>query len=403
MIKYEERYKYPYRAVLNITDDCVSRCSYCFVNQNPHYMTFETAKKAVDFVYKNYLYCKENNLLGSEDKAGIYFFGGEPTMLWNEIIVPILEYIEKTYGGKNFRLGITTSGMLLNKQRLDLLKQYNVKILLSCDGDEFTQNHNRPLKNSNMSSFEVIDKIIPELLERFPDACMRATIYGDTVDRLYENFMYAIKKGFKSCFFACDARNTVWDETKKSILEEQINKISYYILSERLSNGVSPIHFTNLEEKYQMIVNNDLNIKVDIINRCGLGTTGNVAINYLGYILSCQEQVTGENNHWSYIGNIDEGIDEEKHKKLLEIYSHELKKSEFADCNECKIKKMCRGGCPSTQKDLFNSFKKVSDIQCYYDNLLLNNAIVSMNLLVENNNKDFIEQLTKNMLGKENK
>ena len=80
---------------MNITDDCNLACHYCFVQQKPHYMDLQTAKDAVDFLWNNYQIKKEKKL--PTDNPYINFFGGEPTLLWDEIIEPLSIYIRNNY------------------------------------------------------------------------------------------------------------------------------------------------------------------------------------------------------------------------------------------------------------------------------------------------------------------
>ena len=56
-------------------------------------MSLDTAKDIIDFLENNYNIKKENNWLFADEKILITFFGGEPTLLFDSIIVPIIEYI----------------------------------------------------------------------------------------------------------------------------------------------------------------------------------------------------------------------------------------------------------------------------------------------------------------------
>ena len=51
--EYKEEYKYLTNICLNLTDACNCECKYCFVEQQPHYMTYEVAQAAVDFIVEN--------------------------------------------------------------------------------------------------------------------------------------------------------------------------------------------------------------------------------------------------------------------------------------------------------------------------------------------------------------
>ena len=156
--KYPEFAKYPISAIVNVTDDCNLACRYCFVEQHPHYMTLDTAKVAVDWLYNNYLKIKELNL--EKDKPMLYFFGGEPMLCYKSIIVPIVKYCEEKYPN-TFQFGITTNGTLLNKKIIDFFKEKNFSIMFSMDGIKESQDYTRPCKhNCNLSSYDLIMKNI---------------------------------------------------------------------------------------------------------------------------------------------------------------------------------------------------------------------------------------------------
>ena len=79
-MEFEYKAHYPYfcNVCLNLTDSCNLACKYCFVQQKPHFMSLETAKKAVDFMVNNFNKAKE---LGyGQDQVNLTFFFCEPTL-----------------------------------------------------------------------------------------------------------------------------------------------------------------------------------------------------------------------------------------------------------------------------------------------------------------------------------
>ena len=68
-----------------------------------------------------------------DNTISITFFGGEPTLLWDELIEPLVAYSKDKYPGR-VKFGITTNGTLLNEKRIDFLKENNIPPLLSIDG-----------------------------------------------------------------------------------------------------------------------------------------------------------------------------------------------------------------------------------------------------------------------------
>ena len=61
----KDDYSLPTCICLNLTDDCNLACKYCFVQQKPHYMTFEVAKDAVEFIMNNHK--KKSELYADEE------------------------------------------------------------------------------------------------------------------------------------------------------------------------------------------------------------------------------------------------------------------------------------------------------------------------------------------------
>ena len=116
---------------INISHDCNLRCEYCFAakgdfGQGRCLMSFETAKKAIDFIIAN---------SGTRHNLEVDFFGGEPLMNF-DVVKQTVEYarsIEKEHN-KNFRFTITTNGLLLDDEKIDYINKEMSNVVLSLDG-----------------------------------------------------------------------------------------------------------------------------------------------------------------------------------------------------------------------------------------------------------------------------
>ena len=96
--EYKEQYKYLSAICLCITDACNLACKYCFVEQHPNFMSLQTAKDIADWLYNNCQIKIKNNWVNEKEKCKINFFGGEPMLLFDEVIKPLIEYCkEKNY------------------------------------------------------------------------------------------------------------------------------------------------------------------------------------------------------------------------------------------------------------------------------------------------------------------
>ena len=392
--EYREEWQYPTNVVFNLTDDCNLACRYCFVQQKPNYVTLDTAKDVVDWMVNNLQIKKERKLINNtqEQKCRLTFFGGEPMLMFEKIIQPLTLYIQEKYKDL-FIFGITTNGTLLNKDRIDFLKKYNIRPLLSIDGDEYTQNYNRPCRDNKLNSFDLLIKNIPYLLENFPLTTFRSTIYEPTVKYLFDNYLFAESLGFKNYFAIPDSRHGKWKKENIQILEEQLNLIYNYQLNEYLNN-IEPLHFSKSDEMYRYILQKDLNKLQNQVTpmRCGLGTT-TISINYKGELYSCQEQDTRDiSNELFYLGDIYSGINKNKQNKLLQKYliSNNVKCENEQLCNKCQIFKYCLFyNCPSTNFDLFKDFQTCPEILCLYNQMIYKRSLANMKVLTENNNELF--------------
>ena len=116
---------------LNIAHDCNLRCQYCFAStgdfgEGRKLMSYETGKKAVDFLLKN---------SGDRVNLEMDFFGGEPLMNFDMVkkLVAYCREQEKIHN-KNFRFTMTTNGVLIDDDVIDFCNKECHNVVLSLDG-----------------------------------------------------------------------------------------------------------------------------------------------------------------------------------------------------------------------------------------------------------------------------
>ena len=186
--------------LLSLTNRCNLSCEYCFVKQNPQDMTLEIAEKAIAILLDN---CKLKN-----EKPRINFFGGEPLLKYEELIIPIVEKYHQ-----QISFGITTNGILLNEDVVDFFYKYGVKVLLSFDGVPEVQNKQRS------NSYSQVLNNIPYLLFRLPNTAMRSTVTKYSIPYLYDTVLMAEECGFKKISFCPNAYED-WDKEIENIMYE---------------------------------------------------------------------------------------------------------------------------------------------------------------------------------------
>lgn len=351
---------------LNVTQKCNLKCKYCFVVQQPLEMTYTTAKDAVDFYAQN--------AVAEAVDPQVTFFGGEPMLKYEEVVKPIVEYIRATYG--DYDLSITTNGTLLNEERLRFLKDNDVGLLLSIDGDKETQDFNRPY-HSGKGSYDDID--VEMVLKYYPNVTYRGTIDPATVHKMYDNYMWAKAKGFTNSSMILNVFAD-WDEEHIDILREQTRKIVEKVDMLRKS-GLPYMEFNQLydagkhDTKLRQIDDNyfrDEGQHLPACGRCGLGGTRFASVGASGNIYSCQEMTENPESKEFIIGNIYTGVDDDARLRISQSFNTKNAKCEDESyCNECAIKRICDGGCTINNFFQTGSLDRLPKIFCIWQNIIL--------------------------------
>ena len=405
-IEYNEGWKYPVHATLNVTDACNMRCRYCFAEKHPHTMKLETAKKTVDWVVSNYKKQIENNWFGLKPyECSIYFFGGEPTIEFYTVIEPTVKYCQQQYPDIIFHFGLTTNGLLLNDYMINFFKYYGFSFLLSIDGIKQVQDYNRPLAFKNESSFDAVVKNIKKVAEALPYSIIRGTVIPATCEYLFASYLFFEQCGFRRLFFAPNLREE-WPEDKKNIVKEQMRKIFHYRTNQYLM-GITPVEFSKIDYTYEQILQYDLKYLnknfYDIIYkdfhdtpiRCGIGLGDNgVSIGFDGNIYGCQEQPTHEKNIF-FIRDIYNGINPDLHLQLINTVNNSIyQPSDIKKCEKCFLNVACKKThCISAALSVNNNFDLAIDYHCEWDQMMCNECIIQMNILVEKNCETFKKYL----------
>ena len=400
-MQYQPHYAWLTNLCINLTDACNLACKYCFVEQHPHYMTLDTAKEIVKWEADNYKKKKEAGLM-KRDHANLVFFGGEPMLCYDTVIVPLVEWIKETYPDV-FDLSMTTNGTLLNEERIKWLSDHKFGLLLSIDGAPETQNYNRPCRDGR-NSYDLIAPNLPVLLHYYPNLTFRSTIYKDTVEHVFENYAYASALGFRDIFITPNCREE-WPEDKIAILNQQYEKV-YDMFIAGMRGELPLLHNSRIDDSFTEVLRHDLDVKsgfftkkinnLRAVERCGLGT-GMGSVGYDGSIYGCQEQTSRDDKNIFLIGNIfTGGIDKARHLRLLEEYHYggDVRCSDEGVCNNCPLMSQCDGkACPSTTWDLSGDFNVYPKMYCIWLQIQFYQASRAMKILVSENNQRFKEYL----------
>ncbi|HNZ82891.1 MAG TPA: thioether cross-link-forming SCIFF peptide maturase [Sedimentibacter sp.] len=327
---------------LNMTHDCNLSCEYCFASQGTYngekaYLSFETGKKAFDYLVKN---------SGNRRNLEVDFFGGEPLMNFNTIkkLVDYGRSLEKEYN-KHFRFTVTTNGVLLDEEKIDYINENMDNVVLSIDGRKETNDRMRKTINGKGSYDLIIDNFKKFINKRgSKDYFIRGTYTSYNLD-FSEDVKHMRESGFDKISVepvtAKPEEKYALKDEHVDILKKEYEKLTEYFIK---SNKTK-------DKKFQFFhFNIDLESGPCIYKRsmgCGAGTEY-VAVTPKGELYPCHQFVGQEQ---FIIGSVDEGI---TNHAVTDKFKG-LSVNDKPACRDCWAKYFCSGGCHANAYNFNNN------------------------------------------------
>lgn len=142
-----------------LAEGCNLKCTYCYegIDKKTGKMDIRTFDQTLAFIMKNRV---EN------DKIHIVFLGGEP-LLNKPLFFYAINKINSNYKEirDQFKLEMTTNGVFLDDNVIKVVKEENINLSLSIDGEEHTQKRNRRSVYGD-DTFSTISKNLQKLIEQ---------------------------------------------------------------------------------------------------------------------------------------------------------------------------------------------------------------------------------------------
>jgi len=353
---------------LNVSHACNMACAYCFAgcgdtgeesdnnksdNNKPDtgndiLMSFETGKRAIDFLFEN---------SGDKKNLDVDFFGGEPLLNW-DVVKKIVLYARELECGtdKRFRFTLTTNGLLIDDDVINFTGNHMHNVVLSLDGRPEVHDAMRKLPSGSGSYSKVVDKI-----KKLADArCgkgyyIRSTFTGENKD-FVNDILHIADLGFKelSSEPAVSGKtqgesSLVFSEADLPQLFKQYEKLAVEMLKrEQLGTGFNFYHYT-LDLTGGPCVHKR-------IAGCGVGTEY-MAVTPSGELYPCHQFVGDKRFH---LGNVWQGIVNtglQNEFSACSIYSR-------TECLNCWAKFYCSGGCAANAYYDSGSLNGIYKIGC---------------------------------------
>ncbi|SLM86977.1 radical SAM protein [Vagococcus fluvialis] len=350
--------------ILQITQECNLRCSYCpyscdLNSQRSHTnkrMSWDVAKKSIDFFYSH---------SKSTDEVVISFYGGEPILNF-KLMEKCVEYAKFVFLGKNINFNITSNGTIWNKKIMAFLVENDFSITLSLDGPKKIHDKHRTFKNGK-GSFDLIMKYLSDAISEHGKTLINKLSINmvmdpsndfDEINNLFKN------KLLKDINLRAEVIDDDFSEEKNIYSDDFIEKIRYH----EFLSIINYFHLVKIQDTSKITEYTPLLIETDyerfLLNYDKLDENFSPSgpcipgqrrlfVDVNGEFFPCER--ISENNDFMNIGNLSEGMNMCKSSRILNIATlteNECKNCwAFRLCNHC-VKLCDDNGVISREKKL---------------------------------------------------
>jgi uncharacterized protein len=339
--------------LLEITDDCNLRCRYCVYSGKFHdrrvhgkkNMTWSTAQSAIDFFF-NWM-IEHKNLRTLPYVLSLGFYGGE-ALLNFDLLKKAFDYSKNLFkqkmnelGVKNASIGfgITTNGLLLDKEIVDFLVNNDFNLILSLDGPREIQD-----RNKGRGNFGILIKIIEDFAENYFEYYKKKVSFSIVYDKetdlqiirdffsqaLFQNVL-SLNFGYVTNLFS-DIKHDISGVNEKKVVEEIFNKIEQKSSLFKIEKGI-------LSQQFEFNIN-QIGIKSVYGGYCTLGSK-KIFVRVNGDFMGCEKMSDS-----FVIGNTNNGFDVQR---IMEIGEAWIKETE--NCGACILQGCCHACVGTNGKD----------------------------------------------------
>ncbi|TLU88395.1 MAG: SPASM domain-containing protein [Chlorobium sp.] len=324
---------------LFVTQKCNLRCVYCYGGAgeygNPGVMDETTALRAVDWLLER---C-------GPVEGRISFFGGEPFLnfsLMKKVAGYARQQAEKR--GVRMNFSVTTNLSLLDREKLDFIRNFDVMTIASFDGPKELFDTLRPSADGS-SSYDKVIKMLPELLaERGDKVNARATLVPCSDPAEVQTALHST--GFLR-YHMIPAARSLYSGIEKRYEDTAYLEKSLALMSLNIRQFLDALNKRNDAQITTLARSLDIPLpardcflsrnRIFLGRRkykCGIGRSY-VAVSISGDIYPCH-RFTGQEKY--RFGSIFEN-------ELLNTDYHISPVDAAEECRKCWTRYMCGGGC----------------------------------------------------------
>lgn len=315
-------------SIIKVTGRCDLRCSYCYVGDKSKNFNLPIShyKKFID---KLYIELKKRN----NTRCQIIFHGGEPLIVGKEYIKEAITYAKSVISDIDLEFSMQSNGYSIDEEWIELFKEFDVRVGISLDGTKRFHDKCRITAKNSPTFDKIINNILKLKKEGLSDSVLMVyndDFYGNEKEILDFLIKHSLNCKINPLIKCGDAKSE-----QKTYSKFLINLFKEYIKSETTIN-IRPIS-TILNA---ILYNNTIR-ECTFSNSC---IKNFICLNYDGNIYPCGRFSNLKSFCYGNIDKVDNVIDYEKRDFLV---SRKVD-NKIEECNSCKYKKLCTGGCTMT-------------------------------------------------------
>ena len=323
--------------IIKVTLDCNIRCKYCYVQRNreyegqDHIMSYDTLRILMEKISD---YLKVNS---SIDRFVFYWHGGEPLLAGKSFFEKCFE-LQKEYLPKGVVIinTISTNGILLDEEWINLIKKIGYGICLSLDGPEKIHDAWRMSPNGG-GTYNNVVKSIRLLQQKNIAPSVLSVITPEALSKGREIYQHLRQLGITWMDFMYPFYSVMDNTLDQNINPEDWGNFYSDVFDAWIEEGDPKIYIRNLSDLCMLILGGRTSM-------CWSGSDCSyvITIDPSGTIYVCDDILSYSD---SVLGNIYDNtiFDVDKNYKLSRLSQESFIYGE--DCLNCSYFTCCKGGC----------------------------------------------------------
>ncbi len=306
-----------FRLTINPTMNCNFKCWYCYETH------IKKSRMAADIIQRTNAFITKTAASGKLKVFHLSWFGGEPLLYFEDIMLPILQHFTHTCQQYNLARGsnITTNGYLITEPMIMQLKEHAVSsIQITLDGNQAAHDQVRYV-SKNKGSYQEIIRNIGLLLRHQMAVTMR-------INYTVQNIL--------SCLDIIKDL-TELSEAEKSYLLVDFHRVWQEDNSDSLSDALPQVIAAFKKEGFHINSHYSPN---NVVNSCYADKKNSAVINFNGDIFKCTARDFTTAKREGYIDDSGDIIwENDSLNRRIHAKFHNK------PCLSCRIMPLCNGGC----------------------------------------------------------